>query len=145
FWSLAAFFSRLHKRSKSDFSVTEEPFAMTAVSITIPDTGKGAGQAVPPRFLTGRELQLSADAPLRPALAAWVTSAENPFFARAAVNRFWAHFFGRGLVEPLDGFQEGYIPSHPVVLDRLASEFIASGYDVKHIVRCLGNTQAYQR
>lgn len=147
FWGLAAFFGRLHKRSKMDFALTEEPVdssAAAAASITIPPGGKGAGQVVAARFLGGAEPQLSGAA-LRPILAEWVTANGNPYFSRAAVNRLWANFFGRGLVEPLDGFQDGYVPSHPQVLDRLAAEFVASGYDVQHIVRCLCNTRAYQR
>lgn len=150
FWGLAAFFGRLQKRSKMDFSLTEAPVEAAAAgsaSITIPASGgKGAGQVIAARLLGEAEPQLSATAaPLRPVLAAWVTAENNPYFARAAVNRLWAHFFGRGLVEPLDGFQDGYVPSHPRVLDRLTAEFVASGYDVQHIVRCLCNTAAYRR
>jgi hypothetical protein len=100
---------------------------------------------VPARFLGGGEPKFEPSAPLRPLLAAWVTAADNPYFARATVNRLWAHFFGRGLVEPLDGFRAGVSASHPAVLDRLAEEFTASGYDVQHVIRALCNTRAYGR
>src|SRR5262249_38360950 len=79
----------------------------------------------------------------RPRFAAWATAADNPFFARAAVNRMWAHFFGRGFVNPLDAFDTGS-PTHPELLDRLAKEFAASGFDLKHLARCITTSKAYQ-
>ena len=74
-----------------------------------------------------------------------MTSKENPWFARAFVNHTWQQFFGRGLVDPVDDLDAGNPPSHPEVLDLLAAEFIASGFDHKHIVRCICNTAAYRR
>src|SRR5262249_26990791 len=68
----------------------------------------------------------------------------NDLFARAAVNRLWAHFFGRGLVDPVDDFRDDNAPSHPELLRLLAEEFKASGYDLKHIIRCICESQAYQ-
>jgi hypothetical protein len=61
------------------------------------------------------------------------------------VNRLWAHLFGRGLVTPIDLMHKGNQPSHPVLLQDLTEEFVASGYDLKHLVRCMTNSQAYQR
>src|SRR5262249_11539654 len=69
----------------------------------------------------------------------------NKRFARAAVNRTWAHFFGRGLIEPVDDMRAEHLPSHAELLDLLAEEFVASGYDLKHLLRSIANTQAYQR
>ena len=77
--------------------------------------------------------------------ATWLTARENPFFANAAVNRWWAHFFGRGIVHPIDDFQDDNPPTHPEVLAVLVKEFKASGHDLKHLIRILCNTQAYQR
>src|SRR5262249_55476308 len=114
--------------------------------IVIPaSAGKAGGRVVKARFLGGPEADLSAEGPYRARLAAWVTAADNPYFANAAVNRLWAHFFGRGFVHPLDGFDEHHAPSHPAVPKRLADEFTASGYDLKHLVRCVCNSKAYQR
>src|SRR5262249_43617710 len=73
------------------------------------------------------------------------TAADNPYSARAAVNRLWAHFFGRGFVNPLDGFDEKNPPSHPELLDRLAREFASSGFDLKHLARCITTSKTYQR
>lgn len=108
-------------------------------------SGKAAGQAVKARFLGGDEATLDENAPFRPRFAEWATASENPYFARAAVNRLWAHFFGRGFVNPLDNFDESNPPSHPELLDRLAKEFTSSGFDLKHLARCIANSKTYQR
>ena len=86
-----------------------------------------------------------SDIPLRPALLDWLTAKDNPYFARAFVNRTWSYFFNRGIVHPVDDLRELNPPSHPHVLDLLEQQFKASGYDVKHIVRCICNSAAYQR
>jgi hypothetical protein len=164
FWSTAAFFSRLRNTSQKGppFVLTEEPAAdppeggkkgapvspptLLGAAIQIPSsTGSGAGRVVKAKFLSGEEPVLDVHGPFRPAFAAWITAAENPYFARAAVNRLWAHFFGRGLVNPVDNFHDGNPPSHPELLDLLANEFRASGYDLKHLIRCLCTSAAYQR
>src|SRR5207249_7482346 len=75
----------------------------------------------------------------------WLMRKDNPYFARAYVNRTWAQFFGRGLVNPVDNMHDGNPPSHPALLDSLAAEFAASGFDTKHLVRSICNSQAYQR
>jgi len=80
----------------------------------------------------------------RQVLAGWVTSPDNPFFARNAVNRVWAQLFGHGLVEPLDDLSEENPPSQPEVLDALARAFVESGHDVKYLFRVLTATRAYQ-
>ena len=96
------------------------------------------------KFLGGEMPVLEDRGPFRPRIAAWLTSADNPLFARAGVNRLWAHFLGRGLVNPIDDL-ENQEPSHPTLLQCLTQEFTASGFDRKHLIRCLCNSQAYQR
>jgi hypothetical protein len=81
----------------------------------------------------------------REMLARWVTSPDNPYFARALVNRYWGHLFGRGLVDPVDDFTSMNPPSHPALLDLLAADFRANGHDVKRLLRILVSTAAYQR
>lgn len=80
----------------------------------------------------------------RAALAALVTARDNPYFARVAVNRLWAQLMGRGLVDPPDAFGPANPPSHPELLDWLAHEFIAKGYDLKHVIRLICNSRTYQ-
>lgn len=151
FWGLAAFYGRLRK----DHARHREPIYEAAdakprvgtdgtIKITT-DARTNVGQVVRAKYLDGREAALDKGRPFRPALAAWVTAADNPYFAPATVNRLWAHFFGRGLVNPVDDLAGDNPPSHPELLKLLSAEFATSGFDLKHLIRCLCNTAAYQR
>ena len=97
-----------------------------------------------PRPLDGPKLEAKEAADPRRALAQWLTNPENPYFARAAVNRVWANFFGRGFVEPVDDFRV----SNPIVneplLKALAADFTRHGYDLKHVMRTILNSELYQ-
>ncbi len=164
FWGVAAFFRKVKNLpasktpTKTPTGISEapapvdpkkKPVATTTevgATIVIPNTaGKGAGKTVKAKFLEGAEPEITADAPFRPSLAQWVTSRENKFFARATVNRAWAHLFGRGIVSPVDDMHEENEPSHPELLTALAEDFKASGFDVKHLLRSICNSQTYQR
>lgn len=81
----------------------------------------------------------------RQALATWLTSAENPYFAKAIVNRLWKHLMGRGLVEPVDDFRATNPATHPALLDQLAEDFATHGYDIRHTLRRIALSQAYAR
>ena len=72
-----------------------------------------------------------------------MTATDNPYFARAAVNRVWARFFGTGIVDPVDDFRDDNPPSHPELLDLLAREFRSHGYDLKFLIRSITATKAY--
>src|SRR5262249_26970306 len=85
-----------------------------------PDTNK----ALPPRALGGPEIQMQAGQDARVALFAWLRAPENPFFARSFVNRVWGHYFGVGLVDPVDNFSLANPPSNEKLLDALAKDFI---------------------
>lgn len=77
-------------------------------------------------------------------LGTWVASPDNPFFAKAQVNRVWYHLFGRGIVDPLDDFRESNPPSHPELLDELAANFAAQGFHLKPLIRTILNSATYQ-
>jgi hypothetical protein len=81
----------------------------------------------------------------RERLSAWLTSPDNPFFARAAVNRIWHELMGRGLVEPIDDHRATNPATHPELLDALARDFVAHGFDVRHTIRTIVASEAYQR
>lgn len=77
-------------------------------------------------------------------LAAWTTSPENELFVKSQVNFVWYHLMGRGLVEPLDDFRLTNPPTHPELLEALARDFVASGFDLRHLIRTIMSSRAYQ-
>jgi hypothetical protein len=97
-----------------------------------------------PRALDAKDDSLSGDDDPRAALANWVTSKENAFFARGAVNRVWAVFFGRGFVEPVDDFRISNPAVNEPLLNALAADFVEHGYDLKHVMRTIMNSRLYQ-
>src|SRR6185369_5742481 len=78
------------------------------------------------------------------ALVDWMAKPDNPFFARALVNRMWGHFLGRGLVHEVDDMRETNPPSNPELLDALAKDFIEHKFDMKHMMRTILNSRVYQ-
>jgi hypothetical protein len=80
----------------------------------------------------------------RVALADWMTAADNPFFARSLVNRYWKHFLDRGLVEPEDDMRETNPPTNPELLDMLAKRFVESEYDLQALIRMICQSRVYQ-
>ncbi|MBL8793765.1 MAG: PSD1 domain-containing protein [Planctomycetia bacterium] len=161
FWSLAAFFGQTARMEKVENKMTKgveerhlippkpnkQPTVLKEISITIPNDGeaRNGGKKIPAGFLDGSKAELDPSQGHRQPFAAWLTGKDNRMFARAAVNRFWAHFFARGFVNPLNDFGDHNAPSHPALLEALTDEFIASGFDLKHLVRCMCNSEAYQR
>ena len=80
----------------------------------------------------------------RKKLADWLTAPDNPFFARNVVNRFWGYLMGRGLVEPLDDMRATNPASNPELLDALADDFVKRKFDLKHLLRTIFDSRAYQ-
>jgi hypothetical protein len=97
---------------------------------------------VEPRFLDGRKPP--ENQPLRESLAAWMTAPDNPWFARAAVNRIWSLLLGRGLVEPVDDLNPKNRAEVSGLLEALAADFVAHGYDLRHLYREIVLSRAYQ-
>jgi hypothetical protein len=146
YWGMAAFFlkvrsDRVNAAAKNGASpgIVEDPKLRQQRGL--PESAK----VLPPKFLQAAEAKTGANDLLRPVFAEWLTSPDNKFFARALVNRLWHQMFGRGLVNPVDDMHDGQTPSHPELLKELSAAFIASGYDVKFLVRAIGTSQAYQR
>lgn len=140
YFGLAAVFSRVGR--KGGFADAEVP---TDESIYLLDAAPAshAGLAIRPRALGGDEFSLGPYDDPRRSLARWMTRPENPFFARTLVNRMWAHFFGRGIIHPVDDARSTNPPSNPALLDALAADFVASGYDLKQLIRVICNSYAY--
>jgi hypothetical protein len=139
FWSQAAFFAGVRKQRGGLFAPLTE--AADRRDITPP----GGSKALQAAFLDGGAPQWQVGRGPRTMLADWITSRDNPYFARAAVNRMWGYFFGTGLVEPVDDFRDDNPPSHPELLDDLARSFVASDFDLSFLIRSICLSQAYQR
>ncbi len=149
FWSINAFFKGLHTRvvTKTDATgadvpdyteVYDEP---TDAFSTFDKRNAMIGIAFP-TFLDGRKISQGTDVERRDELGTFIT-VDNEQFAKAFVNRMWAHLMGRGFVHPVDDFGAHNQPSNPELLDYLASEFKASGYDVRELIRRITACQAY--
>lgn len=101
--------------------------------------------AMPPTPLDGKEFALDDTSDRRVHFTTWLTSAENPYFAKALVNRVWKNFLGRGLIEAEDDLRETNPPTNPELFEALAKDFLAHKYDVKYLIRTIMNSAAYQR
>ncbi len=139
YYSFSAFFAQIGRKQGEDYRET-----------IVFNAGGGeanhpvGGRVMKPKFLGGEEPD-TAGKDRRATVAAWVGSKENPFFARSFVNRVWAHFFGLGIVEPVDDFRVSNPASNPELLDELAKRFTDSKYDLKQLVREICNSHTYQR
>ena len=138
--SFSAFYSRIGRKptkySKQDRIVHNFGKA-TAKN---PKTGK----ELLPTGLDAKPMELVPDEDPRHALADWMTDPKNPFFAKALVNRYWKHFYGRGLIDPEDDMRVTNPASNPELLNALAEHFVNSGYDVKDLVRTICNSTTFQ-
>ena len=148
FWGMAAFFTQIQtpKRAKQvyELGIVDDP-ALTLANLS--DAGAPDGFVLrPPTFLGGAKLPPATKKQAhRAALSQWITAPENPYFARATVNRTWWRLFGRGIVQPVDDMHEANAPSHPQLLELLSRSFVESGYDLKFLTRAIVLSQAYQR
>jgi len=143
FWEFAAFYSGQNnpfqpqpvqpKQQKANFIPGRE--------IVIPEMNK----VVKAKFLNGKEPQWGAFSDSRKVLAEWVTSPENPYFARAMSDHLWAYFFGVSLLEPILEPSDDSPITHPELLDKLAEELVKHRFDQMYLVRALAHTKAYQR
>jgi hypothetical protein len=143
YWALAQFFMKtITGNAKAGTGeVMESNRANRGKKNELPESAK----IVPPQFLRGEVPKVTADDMTRPILAKWLASPTNPFLAKAMVNRTWAQFFGEGIVNPVDDMRPDNDASHPELLDKLAADFAANNFDIKHLVRSICNSQAYQR
>jgi len=139
YYGFAAFFSQVGRKQSEDYR-----------QILVFNGGGGevnhpvGGAVVKPRFLGGGPAATDGK-DRRVVLAEWMTSNENPFFAKSVANRIWAHFTGVGIVNPVDDFRASNPASNPELLDALAAKIIEYKYDIKQLVRDICNSQTYQR
>ncbi len=140
FWSFAAFFAGLQRQGNGDFVNAGRELADRR-ELTIP----GTERVVQAAFLDGAAPKWNGKTSTRATLAEWMTRKDNPYFARAAVNRLWGYFFGSGIIDPIDEIAGGeHEPSHPELLDELARQFAEHNFDLKFLIRSITASRAYQ-
>ncbi len=143
FYSFAAYFARIGRKGRGlspPISGSEEiVFTSTAGSVKHPLTG----ETMQPRPLFGTAPVAGPDSDPREALAAWVTSDENPFFVQVMANRVWADLMGRGLVEPVDDLRATNPPSNEPLLKALGEDFRKQKYDIKKLIRRITTSYVY--
>ena len=141
FWEFAAFFAELEPlpANRPSFVGPVQPQS-DKNRLTIPNTEK----EVVARLFDGTDPVWVPSRSPRQELAEWLTSAKNPYFARNLANRTWAHFFGYGILDPLDSPGENNQPTHPELLDKLGRSFAATGFDNRLLMRGIIRSQAYQ-
>lgn len=151
YWGLAAYFARVQlvnpKNAVPAKKVNTKAAATDTRVVLMPDgqvTGPHGKSYAKPRPLDGKELDLPASDDPRVKLVDWMVRPDNPYFARAIANRYWAHFFGRGIVDMPDDMRVSNPPSNEPLLDALARDFIDHEFDLKHLIRTICTSRTYQ-
>jgi hypothetical protein len=139
YYGLAGFFTRLGRKSFG-----EPPPYYAAGSVTTGEKDPRTGRTPEPKYLDGPVAKFTPEEDPRHALVDWMARPENPFFAKALVNRLWGHFLGRGLFHEVDDLRESNPPCNPELLDALAADFAKHKFDVKHVIRAIVNSRVYQ-
>ncbi len=139
YYGLSGFFTRLGRKSFG-----EPPPYFAASSVTTGEKNPRTGNTPEPKYLDGPVAKFSPEEDPRHALVDWMTKPDNPFFAKALVNRLWGHFLGRGLYHEVDDMRDSNPPSNPELLDALAKDFVKHEFDVKHVIRTILNSRVYQ-
>ncbi len=139
YYGLSGFFTRLGRKSFG-----EPPPYFAASTVTTGEKDPRTGKTPEPKYPDGAAAKFSPEEDPRHALVDWMTKPENPFFAKALVNRLWGHFLGRGLYHEVDDMRDSNPPSNPELLDALAKDFLKHKFDVKHVIRTIVNSRVYQ-
>ena len=140
YYSLSAFFSQVGRK----------PTGVRGEDLIFHKRGKATaknvktGESLVPMALGDDVGEITPDEDPRLKLADWMSNPDNPFFAKAVVNRYWKHFFKRGLIEPEDDIRDTNPPTNPELLVALEDHFIQSGFDLKELVRVITRSKAYQ-
>ncbi len=143
YFGLAAFFARVDRKGGSGVAerrANETVVVKPSGEVKHPVTD----EVVAPRGLDAEPVEVARYDDPRRQLADWLAAPDNPYFARAFVNRMWAHFFGRGLVSPMDDMRVTNPPTNEPLLDELAAEFVGSGFDMRELVRRICTSTTYQ-
>jgi hypothetical protein len=138
FWSFAAFFTGLENAAVAGGGAADDNPSRR--QLKIPETEI----VVDAKFLDGSSPDWNSGPSKRAMVAKWITRGDNPFFAAAAVNRVWEHFFGRGFVYPVDNLDITNPPVHPELFELLGRQFVLHDYDLSYLIQAVTATKAYQ-
>jgi hypothetical protein len=140
FSGMAAFFSQVRYKNSGPRNNERTLYVDFKRQFQHPDSK----QVFQPKPLDGPALAPGDTVDRREILADWLTSPKNPFFAKAIVNRMWRNFMGRGMVEPVDDFRITNPATNEPLLDALAKDFTAHGYDLHQLIRAITASRSYQ-
>jgi hypothetical protein len=147
YYSMAAFFARVRRKNdpREPGPAPNQPggeviYDSRSGEVTQPRTGK----LMKPKFMGGAVPNIPPGTDRRQVLADWLTSGDNPFFAKSVANRIWFHLLGRGIVDPVDDFRDSNPSANDELLEALAKDFVAHKFDVKHLIRVILNSRTYQ-
>jgi hypothetical protein len=141
FIGLTAFFSQVGSKGRRPPPVESITYLVFDQEYRHPETR----QIVKPRLLDGTEPIIRPLEDRRKVLADWITSPQNPWFARATVNRIWRQLMGHGLIEPVDDIRVTNPATNEVLLDKMAEDFAKHQFDLRHLMRTVLNSASYQR
>ena len=140
YYQMTAFFSLV---AKKDGGSPEDHVYYSRIGTASANHPK-TGATLKPSGLDGVQLDIPSTDDPRQYLVDWMVKPDNPFFARSLVNRYWKHFFGRGIVDPEDDLRVTNPPSNPELMDALQASFVESHYDLKQLVRSICQSATYQ-
>ena len=147
YWGLAAFFGRVGRKNLQVPGGFGNQQANRQVIFNRP-TGnvinKRTNTPAKIQALDAEPMDVAADEDPRHKLVDWMANKKNPFFARAVANRYWSHFFGRGIVDPIDDMRVTNPPTNPELLDALAKELVDNNFSLKHLVKVIVKSRTYQ-
>ncbi len=140
YYSFAAFFTQVGRKPSATRG-EDLIFHKRGVAVA---TNIKSGSALKPAALGDAISEIAPDEDPRLKLADWMSNPQNPFFAKAVVNRYWKHFMRRGLIEPEDDIRDTNPPTNPELLAALEKHFVESGFDLKELIRIITRSNAYQ-
>ncbi len=146
YWGLAAFYGRVGRKNLTmpGSSDNNKPIQVVFSKATGTVTNKRTGKNADIKPLDGSPMEVSTEDDPRQKLVDWMVEPKNPFFARAVANRYWAHFLGRGIVDPLDDMRITNPPSNPELLDALAKNLVDNKFSLKALIKTICKSRTYQ-
>jgi len=147
YWGMAAFFGRVGKKAIATPGLNnnnQDRKQLIYVRSNGSVTNKRTNKTAPLKPLDAEAVVVDGNDDPREQLADWMTNPANPFFARTVANRYWAHFFGRGIVDPIDDMRVTNPPSNPELLNALAANFIENKFSLKSLVKTICKSRTYQ-